>query len=41
MQNDQTAQDARRLLVALRSNPPRAGLMRSRRGSIGSAATPQ
>jgi hypothetical protein len=57
MQNDQTTQDAKRLLVALSTNHPearaaspsagmdrpfsRAGLTRSRRDSIGSAATPR
>jgi hypothetical protein len=55
MQNDQTTQDAKRLLVTLSTNHPearrasrllgwidpslRAGLTRSRRDSIGFAAT--
>jgi hypothetical protein len=54
VQNDQTTQDAKRLLVALSSNhpearvaspfvgmdrSPRVGLTRSRRDSIGPAAT--
>ena len=57
MRHDQTAQDARKLLVALSTNHPearraspfvgmdrpfsRAGLMLSRRDSIGCAATPR
>jgi len=56
MQNDQTTQDAKRLLAAISTNhaearmatrmgwtdrSPRAGLTRSRRDSIGSAATPR
>jgi len=56
MHNDQTTQDAKRLLAAISTNhaearmatrmgwtdrSPQAGLTRSRRDSIGSAATPR